>query len=175
MLAAMATRTPGRTSRTVTASARPAKWTVPPVLVRQLRNGVVESVQRGDIVEVDAAGRVLHLLGDPDRLVNLRSTVKPFGLVALLRAGGQAEFDLTPEELAVMASSHSGEDLHVRTIQAMFRRIGIRAGAPRVRDRGDAARRADRRAPGPGRRATGAPAPHVLRTALGLHPARQAG
>jgi L-asparaginase II len=68
---------------------------------------------------------MLHVLGDPDRLVNLRSTVKPFGLVALLRAGGIAEFDLTSEELAVMASSHSGEDLHVRTLQALYRRIGV--------------------------------------------------
>jgi L-asparaginase II len=101
---------------------------VPPVLVRQLRNGVVESVHRGDIVEVDAAGRMLRLLGDADRVVNLRSTVKPFGLVALLRAGGRQEFDLTTEELAIMASSHSGEDVHVRTIQAMYRRIGIPQG-----------------------------------------------
>ena len=107
------------------AAARPVRWSVPPVLVRQVRNGVVESVHRGDIVEVDAAGRLLRLLGDPDRIVNLRSTVKPFGLVALLRAGGRQEFDLTSEELAIMASSHSGEDVHVRTIQAMYRRIGI--------------------------------------------------
>jgi L-asparaginase II len=113
-----------RQARTA-ARARVARWTVPPVLVRQTRNGIVESVHRGDIVEVDAAGRMVRLLGDPDRLVYLRSTVKPHGLIALLRAGGQNEFDLTPEEIAVMASSHSGEDLHVRTIQAMYRRVGI--------------------------------------------------
>jgi L-asparaginase II len=101
---------------------------VAPVLVRQTRNGVVESVHRGDVVEVDATGRMLRVLGDPDRVVYLRSTVKPFGLLALLQAGGQREFDLTPEELAVMASSHSGEDLHVRTIQSMYRRIGIPQG-----------------------------------------------
>lgn len=123
-------------SRSSTASARPdagrpsggarsAKWSVPPVLVRQVRNGVVESVHRGDIVEVDAAGRMLHLIGDPDRVVNLRSAMKPFGLLALLRAGGRREFDLTTEELAIMTSSHSGEDVHVRTVQALFRRIGI--------------------------------------------------
>ena len=88
----------------------------------------MESVHRGDIVEVDAAGRMLRLLGDPDRVVTLRSTVKPFGLVALLRAGGRQEFDLTSEEVAIMASSHSGEDLHVRTIQALYRRIGIPQG-----------------------------------------------
>ncbi len=122
----MATTKPRAAARP--APTRSARWTVPPVLVRQLRNGVVESVHRGDIVEVDAAGRMLRLLGDPDRVVNLRSTVKPFGLVALLRAGGRQEFDLTTEELAIMASSHSGEDLHVRTIQAMYRRIGIPQG-----------------------------------------------
>jgi L-asparaginase II len=105
--------------------AKPAKWSVPPVLVRQVRNGTVESVHRGDIVEVDAAGRMLHVIGDPDRVVNLRSAMKPFGLIALLRAGGRREFDLTGEELAVMTSSHSGEDVHVRTIQALYRRLGI--------------------------------------------------
>jgi L-asparaginase II len=51
--------------------------------------------------------------------------VKPFTLVALLEAGGVREFDLSPAELAVMASSHSGEDLHVRTLQAVFRRAGV--------------------------------------------------
>ncbi len=125
----MATTTPKSAARPSAArpsgTTRNARWAVPPVLVRQVRNGVVESVHRGDIVEVDATGRMLHLLGDPDRVVYLRSTVKPLGLVALLRAGGRTEFDLTTEELAVMASSHSGEDLHVRTIQAMYRRIGI--------------------------------------------------
>ncbi len=98
---------------------------MPPVLVRQGRNGVTESVHRGDAAEVDASGRLLHAIGDPDRLVNLRSAGKPFGLVALLAAGGQAEFDLTSDELAVMAASHSGEDLHVRTILGLYRRAGI--------------------------------------------------
>jgi L-asparaginase II len=98
---------------------------VPPILVRQLRNGIEESVHRGDIVEVDATGRVLRALGDVGRLVTLRSTVKPFGLIALVEAGGIKEFDLEPAELAIMASSHSGEDLHVRTLQGVYRRAGV--------------------------------------------------
>jgi L-asparaginase II len=118
------TRSPRRVPRPA-AAPRQARWAVPPVLVRQVRNGVTESVHRGDAAEVDASGRLLHAIGDPDRIVNLRSAGKPFGLVALLRAGGQAEFDLTTEELAVMASSHSGEDLHVRTLLALYRRAGI--------------------------------------------------
>lgn len=57
--------------------------------------------------------------------MNLRSCVKPFGLAALLEAGGLEAFELERPELAIMASSHSGEDVHVRTLQAMYRRTGV--------------------------------------------------
>jgi L-asparaginase II len=98
---------------------------VTPILVRHLRNGIEESVHRGDVVEADAAGRIIHQLGDPERVVTLRSTVKPFGLLALLEADGKKVFDLEPAEIAIMASSHSGEDVHVRTLQSLYRRSGV--------------------------------------------------
>jgi L-asparaginase II len=103
----------------------PRSRIVPPIVVRQIRNGVEESVHRADIVEVDATGKMIRALGDPNRLVNLRSTVKPFGLVALIEAGGIEAFALQPADLAIMASSHSGEDLHVRTLQGIFRRANM--------------------------------------------------
>jgi L-asparaginase II len=106
------------------------------VLVRQLRNGVEESVHRGDIVEVDAGGRMLRALGDPDHVANLRSAVKPFGILALLEAGGVREFALEPPEIAVMAASHSGEDLHVRTLQGMFRRTNVSQSGLRLSTEG---------------------------------------
>lgn len=102
---------------------------VPPILVRQVRNGIVESEHRGHVVEVDAEGRVLRLLGDPDHVVTLRSTVKPFGAVALLEAGGLEAWDMTTSEIAILASSHSGEDLHVRTLHALYRRAGVSQAA----------------------------------------------
>ncbi len=95
------------------------------MLVRQIRNGIVESSQRGDIVEVDVAGRLIRSIGNPDRVVTLRSCIKPFGLLALVEAGGIDAFDLSPAELAIMASSHSGEDIHVRTLQAVYRRANV--------------------------------------------------
>jgi L-asparaginase II len=95
------------------------------VLVRQVRGEIVESEHRGHIVEVDATGSIVRVLGDPERPVTLRSTVKPFGLLALVEAGGIDAFDLAPTELALMASSHSGEDLHVRTLQGVYRRAGL--------------------------------------------------
>lgn len=97
----------------------------PPVLVRVERNGILESVHRGDIVEVDPAGRIVRSLGDPDRVVTLRSCAKPFGLVTLIEAGGIEAFELTQPEIAVLASSHSGEDLHIRTIQGILRRARV--------------------------------------------------
>jgi L-asparaginase II len=110
--------------RTVTLRASRSRG-APPVLVRQVRNGIEESVHRGDIVEVDAAGRLIRQLGDPERLVTLRSTVKPFGVLAIIEAGGIETFDLEPAEIAILASSHSGEDLHVRTLQGLYRRTGV--------------------------------------------------
>ena len=68
---------------------------------------------------------MLRVLGDQDHIVTLRSTVKPIGAAAIVLAGGVEAFDLSGEELAIMGSSHSGEDLHVRTIQALYRRVGI--------------------------------------------------
>lgn len=119
--AAPASPRPGRGSARGAARGR----IVPPILARHIRNGIEESVHRGDIVEVDVAGRVVRQLGDPDRMVSLRSTVKPFGLLALIETGGIKEFDLEPAELAIMASSHSGEDLHVRTLHGLYRRAGV--------------------------------------------------
>ncbi len=95
------------------------------MLARQVRGGIVESVHRGHVVRVDQAGRVTHVAGDPETVVTLRSCAKPFSLVALVEAGGVRDFDLSSAELALMASSHSGEDLHVRTLQGVFRRSGL--------------------------------------------------
>ncbi len=126
---------PGAAANTAAAGAtpsagarRPAQAThnsVPPVLVRQVRGRIVESEHRGRVVEAEADGRIIRVLGDPDHLVALRSCGKPFALVALLDAGGVEAFDLVPAEIAVMAGSHSGEDLHVRTLQGVFRRAGM--------------------------------------------------
>jgi L-asparaginase II len=126
---------PTGSDRGRSAAARPRR-TVPPVLVRQIRNGVEETAHRGDIAEVDVGGRMLRAIGDPDVLVNLRSAVKPFALVALIEAGGIEEFELEQAELAIMAGSHSGEDLHVRTLQALFRRTNVSQAGLRLGSEG---------------------------------------
>jgi len=116
---------PTRTPRTRRSGPAAGSRRAAPILARHVRGEIEESVHRGHIVQVDATGSVIRVAGDPEAVVALRSCVKPFTLVALLEAGGVREFHLSPAELAVMAGSHSGEDLHVRTLQAVFRRAGV--------------------------------------------------
>jgi L-asparaginase II len=97
----------------------------PPVLVETVRGQILEAQHRGHVVQVGADGAVEAALGDPGALVPLRSCAKPFGLVAFVEAGAAEAFRVTAPELAIMAASHSGEDLYVRTIQGMLRRAGI--------------------------------------------------
>ncbi len=108
-----------------TPSARWPRGAAPPVLVEVRRGGVTESRHRGHVVQVGVDGAIERVIGDPQVVVSLRSAAKPLGLAAFVEAGLADAFELSAPELAVLAASHSGEDLHVRTIQAMLRRAGV--------------------------------------------------
>ncbi len=112
-------------TRRVTRAARPTRALPPPVLVEVRRDRIVESRHRGHVVQVAADGRVERGFGDPDVEVTLRSAVKPFALVALIESGAADDLRLSHTELAVMTGSHTGQDMHVRTLQAVFRRAGV--------------------------------------------------
>ena len=112
-------------SRPRTRSTRTRKGSAPPVLVEVQRGEVAESRHRGHIVQVDSSGKVVHAIGAPSTDVMLRSTVKPFGTAALIESGAADDLKLTGPELAIMCASHTGEDKHVRTLQAIFRRASV--------------------------------------------------
>ncbi len=94
-------------------------------LVEVTRGGRVESIHFGAVAVVDASGRLVAHVGDPDRIAYLRSTAKPFQLLPLVEAGGADRFGFAERELAVMAASHSGEPRHVQTVQAILDKIGL--------------------------------------------------
>nr|MBA2276005.1 asparaginase [Chloroflexota bacterium] len=104
---------------------RSSKVLPPPVLAEVRRGEIVESRHRGHIATVGAGGRLEQGIGDPNIEVTLRSAVKPFALVALVESGAADDLRLSHAELALMAASHTGEDMHVRTLQAVFRRAGV--------------------------------------------------
>ena len=89
------------------------------------RGGSVESVHFGAIVAVDPAGNLFAWYGDPLAETYLRSSAKPFQAIPLVEMGGVERFQMTEAELAVTCASHSGTDLHLRTIYNLQSKIGI--------------------------------------------------
>ena len=96
-------------------------------LVTTTRGGIIESIHYGSIAVCDNSGRLLAAAGDPNALVFLRSSSKPFQILPLVEGGGMERFGLTERELAVMCASHSGTDEHVRVITGIQRRLGVTA------------------------------------------------
>jgi len=85
------------------------------------RSGVDESRHLGRLVALDAEGRVVAALGSRLGQVLPRSTTKPLQALACLRAGA----DLSGEELAIAAGSHTGTDAHVAVVRRILARAGL--------------------------------------------------
>ncbi len=97
------------------------------LLVEVTRGDRVESRHRGSIAVVSPSGELIASVGDPDELTFFRSAAKPFQLAPFVASGRFDAYDLPSptEALAVMSGSHSGEDRHVRTVQAVLRAGGL--------------------------------------------------
>ena len=97
------------------------------LLVEVTRGDRVESRHRGSIAVVSPAGELVWSFGDADEFAFIRSAAKPFQLAPFVASGrfDAYDFPYPTESLAVMAASHSGEDRHVRTVQAVLRAGGL--------------------------------------------------
>lgn len=96
-----------------------------PIALRYIRGDTVESVHRASIAVADADGRRVAGFGDESLVTFLRSSAKPFQLVPLVESGAADRFGFSEADLAIMAGSHSGEPIHVRTVQGILERIGV--------------------------------------------------
>jgi L-asparaginase II len=97
------------------------------LIVEVTRGDRVESRHRGSIAVAAPSGELIASYGDPDEFVFIRSAAKPFQLAPFVSSGRFDAYDFPGpiEALAVMAASHSGEDRHVRTVQALLRAGGL--------------------------------------------------
>lgn len=93
-------------------------------LAEVTRGGDVESVHAGCVAVVDTRGGLLYYAGDPHFPTFTRSTIKPFQALPFLRGDGPARFGYTQREIALLCASHSGEAMHVDTVQSMLRKAG---------------------------------------------------
>lgn len=97
------------------------------LLVEVTRGDRVESRHRGSVAVVSAEGQLIASVGDPDEFIYLRSSAKPFQVAPFVASGRFDAYDFPApvESLAIMAASHTGEDRHVRTVQAVLRAGGL--------------------------------------------------
>ncbi len=97
----------------------------PPVLIEVTRGPRVESCHRGQIAVVDAAGNLVHNLGDPEAWVCMRSLAKPFQALAVLITGAATAFGFGAAELALFSGSLSGQDFQVELATQILARLGL--------------------------------------------------
>ncbi len=72
----------------------------------------IENIHYGAIAVVNAQGKLLQSVGDPNWLTFSRSTIKPFQATPFITDGGMADIKLTLQEVALLCSSHNGENFH---------------------------------------------------------------
>lgn len=95
-----------------------------PVIVEVTRGGIVESRHRGAVAVMDADGAAVLTLGDVDAPVFPRSAVKALQAVPLIESGIADRLGLTPAEIALACSSHSGEPDHLAGAASMLAKVG---------------------------------------------------
>ncbi|HEY5838046.1 MAG TPA: asparaginase [Pyrinomonadaceae bacterium] len=94
-------------------------------LVEVWRGPIVESLHRGHLVAVDGNGKAVAELGAPQTVTFIRSSGKPFQAIPLITSGAADRFGFTDQEIAIACGSHSGEAIHVETVQSMLKKIGL--------------------------------------------------
>jgi L-asparaginase II len=87
------------------------------VLAEVSRSGFVEGFHHGSVVILGPDGAIRTAVGDVSGPIFPRSAIKPMQAVGMLRAG----LKLTdPADLALVAASHSGEDMHISRVRALL-------------------------------------------------------
>ncbi|MBX3653583.1 MAG: asparaginase [Ramlibacter sp.] len=94
-------------------------------LIETTRGATPENQHFGAVAVVDAQGRLRASAGDPHRLTFTRSTLKALQALPFLEAGGPRHFGFSPQQVALLCASHSGEPMHVAQVQGMLDQAGL--------------------------------------------------
>ncbi|ANM14167.1 MULTISPECIES: asparaginase [unclassified Rhizobium] len=87
------------------------------------RGGIVENRHRVHAAVVDATGRLLYALGNPERMTLARSAAKPAQALAILETEGFAGYGFDDADIALMCASHSSEERHIARTRTMLSKI----------------------------------------------------
>ncbi len=95
------------------------------IILRYTRGGHTENIHLGDVAVVDTAGNLTDSVGDAYLPMFWRSAAKPFQALPFVKDGGMEKYGITAEELALLVSSHSGEENHVRLVTGILAKLGL--------------------------------------------------
>jgi L-asparaginase II len=98
-----------------------------PVLVNVYRNRVIESKHRGSAIAVNSKGETVFSIGDTDREIYARSSLKLLQAIPLLESGAADSYELSDAEIALACASHSAEPVHTDTVLSWLNRLGLDA------------------------------------------------
>ena len=98
-----------------------------PILCRVTRGDLTESIHVIFATIVDDSGSVIYSSGDSNYLTCIRSSLKPFQAAASIKEGAVDAARFSDDEIALMCTSHLGEDIHIKTAGNMLKKIGYTA------------------------------------------------
>jgi L-asparaginase II len=104
------------------------------------RGSFLESVHSGHAVICDDAGQIVDAWGDPAAIVLPRSSSKMLQALPLVQSGAADAAGLGTRQLALSCASHEGAQIHVDTVGAWMKTLGLdddafRCGPQESRDR----------------------------------------
>ena len=99
----------------------PDPFSTDPIVVEVVRNGLVESVHHVRVAATAPDGTLIAGLGAIDAPIYPRSALKPLQAVAMVGQG----LDLPDDLLALVAASHSGEDIHISGARRILASAGL--------------------------------------------------
>jgi len=97
-----------------------------PILVEVYRGGLLESFHRGAVCVVNQQNEIIFSVGDTEQICYPRSAMKLLQVIPLIINGGIEKFNFTLEEIAVMCGSHNAESEHLRVVNTILQKIGLK-------------------------------------------------
>ncbi len=94
------------------------------LLANVTRGDTIESQHYGHVAVVDRAGKLVLAFGDPQFVTYIRSAAKPFQAIPLYEDSVPDVFGFEDHEMAVIMSSHSGEERHVAAVNSILQKVG---------------------------------------------------
>lgn len=95
------------------------------IVVTAQRGPLTESVHRGHIAAVNLRRETVAFAGNPDYVTFARSAAKPLQAIPLVESGGVSRYHLTDKQIALLCSSHNGEDEHAAEAGAILQALGL--------------------------------------------------